>query len=84
MELNEISKQAYSLTVRPAEKHIEVPVSDKILLTVEEAAAYSNIGRSKIREMIKENDCDYLVMVGNRHLIKRKKFEKFIESREVL
>lgn len=60
---------------------IEVPVWEKITLTVEEAAAYSNIGINKIRELMDEKDCDFVLSVGiKKNLIKRIKFERYITS----
>lgn len=62
---------------------IEVPVWEKITLTVEEAAAYSNIGINKIRELMDERDCDFVLSVGiKKNLIKRIKFERYITSRK--
>ena len=33
----------------------EIPISEKYNLTIEEAAAYFNIGTDKIREIVTEN-----------------------------
>ena len=58
----------------------EVPIWEKITLTVEEAAAYSNIGQCKIRELLQGKNCPFLIFVGRKQLIKRKAFEKYIEQ----
>lgn len=50
-------------------------------LTIDEAAAYSNIGVNKIRSIADEPQCPFVVFVGNRKLIKRKDFEKYICNR---
>ncbi|MCM1172495.1 MAG: excisionase family DNA-binding protein [Clostridium sp.] len=60
----------------------EVPIKDKITLTVEEAAAYSNIGVVKIRNLIRQPGCNFVLFVGTKRLIKRKEFEQYI-SRSV-
>ena len=39
----------------------------KILLNVEETAAYLNIGKTKTRELMKENDKIFVVRIGNRN-----------------
>lgn len=57
-----------------------VPVWEKSNLTLEEAAAYSNIGINKLREITNSKKCDFVLWVGNKRLIKRKLFDKFIES----
>ena len=58
----------------------EVPIQEKVALTIEEAAAYSNIGIHKLRE-ITDKDTQLLVLwVGSKRLMKRKALEKFIEQ----
>lgn len=63
---------------------IEVPISDKIMLTVDEAAAYSNIGQNRIRDMLKNKDCDFAFNVGTKTLIKRTAFEKYLLRKSVI
>lgn len=62
----------------------QIPVWQKMNLTVEEAAAYSNIGESRIRELAKLPDCNFVLMKGTVTLIKRKKFEEYMAELEVL
>ncbi len=62
----------------------EVEIKDKILLTIEEAAAYSNIGENKLRQMVEERNCDYILHKGKCTLIKRVKFEKYLLSQEII
>lgn len=57
-----------------------VPIKDKLNLTIEEAAAYSNIGINKIRSMADEPCCPFVLYIGNRKLIKRREFEKYLEK----
>lgn len=57
-----------------------VPVSEKLNLTIEEASAYSNIGICKIRELASDSKCSFVMHVGRKILIKRKPFEKYLES----
>ena len=40
---------------------IEVPIWEKTNLTVEEAAAYSGIGRNKIRELSDDDRCPFVL-----------------------
>ena len=61
-----------------------VPIPEKMNLTVEEAAAYSNIGENKLRELIKRRDCNFVLVIGKKTLIKRKKFESYIENHDVI
>ena len=55
-----------------------VPISNKLALTIEEAAAYSNIGQNKINELLKQPRCPFVLYVGKKKLVKRKEFERFI------
>ncbi|MBQ4144990.1 MAG: helix-turn-helix domain-containing protein [Clostridia bacterium] len=57
-----------------------VPISEKVLLTVEEAASYSNIGVNKISELLNNPLCEFVLHVGKKRLVKRKEFEKYIEK----
>lgn len=55
-------------------------VSEKYTLTVKEAAEYFNIGVKKMRRLAENNLGRFAVYSGNRYLIIRTKFEKFIEE----
>ena len=46
----------------------------------EEAAAYTGIGVRKLREMTDEPTCDYVMWVGNRRMIKRRKLDEYLEN----
>lgn len=58
----------------------EVPIKDKLNLTIEEAAAYSNIGMNKLRSMADEPSCPFVLYIGKRKVIKRKAFERYLEK----
>ena len=47
------------------EKH-EVPIHQKMTLTIKEAAEYSNIGINKIESMLKQPNCPFVLYVGVR------------------
>lgn len=59
-----------------------VPICDKYTLTIKEAVAYFNIGEKKMRKLAFENTGRFSVMSGNRYLIIRPKFEKYLENTE--
>lgn len=59
---------------------MEVPIWEKSNLTLEEAAAYSNIGVHKLRELTNEKSCKFVLWVGNKRLIKREQFDAYIKS----
>lgn len=57
---------------------MEIPIWEKSNLTLEEAAAYSNIGINKIREISNDDACKFVLWVGSKRLIKRKEFDAFL------
>ena len=57
-----------------------VPIWEKANLTIEEAAAYFGIGTNKLRAMTDGESCPFVLWVGSKRLIKRRKFEKFLEE----
>lgn len=64
-----------------SQQEIPLPIDRKILLSIREAAEYSNIGINKIDEMLKQPNCPFVLYVGSKKLVKRKAFEEFIESK---
>ena len=58
-----------------AMKAIEIPVWKKSNLTIQEAAAYFNIGEIKLREMISDEYYDCAIRNGMKVIIKRVKLE---------
>lgn len=60
--------------------NIKVPIWEKLNLTMEEAAAYSNIGINKIREISDDDNCPFVLWIGNKRLIKRRKFVEYVEK----
>ena len=63
---------------------VEVPISQKYNLTLEEAAEYFNIGTNRLREITDENKTSMVIMVGTKRLIKRKKMEEYLDKITVL
>jgi excisionase family DNA binding protein len=58
---------------------IEVPVWEKSNLTLEEAAAYSGIGINKLRKMSDSENCPFVLWIGSKRLIKRRKLDEYID-----
>ena len=55
-----------------------VLVKDKVLLTVREAASYSNIGINKLDSLLRVPNCPFVLFVGTKKLVKCKAFEEFL------
>ena len=62
-----------------AEK-LQVPIWEKANLTLDEAAAYFNIGKHKLRQLTNDPSCEYVLFVGEKRLIKRIPFEKYLNG----
>lgn len=58
-----------------------LPIDRKMLLSIREAAEYSNIGINKIDELLKQPNCPFVLFVGTKKLVKRKAFEAYIEGK---
>lgn len=57
----------------------------KYNLTIEEACAYFGIGKNTLRRIVQDNpDADYLLHIGTKTLIKKSRFEEFINGLNVL
>ena len=59
----------------------EVPILEKLLLTIKEAAIYSNIGINRIDSMLREDGCPFVLFVGSKKLVKRREFEAYLAER---
>ncbi|MCD8216391.1 MAG: excisionase family DNA-binding protein [Clostridiales bacterium] len=58
----------------------EVPVWEKANLTIDEAALYTGIGRNKLRQITDDDRCPFVLWVGNKRLLKRKKMDEYFEK----
>ena len=59
----------------------QVQIKDKFCLTIDEAAAYFNIGQKKLRKIATENlDSGFVIQNGVKFLIKREQFEKYLDA----
>lgn len=63
-----------------AEYIISIAFFKTCALLIEEAAAYSNIGQNKLREISDNERCPFVLWVGNKRLIKRRQFDRYIDD----
>ena len=62
-------------------KQTDIPIWERYTLTIEEAPKYFRIGENKLRRLAEENkNANWLIMNGNRIQVKRKQFEKIIDT----
>ena len=60
---------------------MKTALNSKYALTIVEASEYFHIGQTKLRRLIKDNpDEDFYFMNGTINLIKREKFEDFLNK----
>ena len=52
--------------------------NEKILLNVEETAEYLNLGKTKIRQLMKENEKIFVVRIGNRNYAHKMLLDKWL------
>ena len=64
---------------------ILVPVYEQYTMTIKEASCYFRIGENKLRKLAEENPtAGWVILNGNRIQIKRKQFEKIIDTLDAI
>lgn len=67
------------------DKEEKIPIWKRYALTIPEAAVYYHIGENKLRMIADEHpEADFIIMNGNRVLIKRQKFEEYLDHATVV
>lgn len=62
--------------------HTEVPIWEKENLTLKEASALFGVGVNALRTLSDQPRCDFVLWVGNKRLLKRRRLQAYLE-REV-
>lgn len=62
----------------------KLTIDRKAVLTIKEAVEYSHIGRDKLYSITKNPLCPFVIYIGRKRCIKRKEFDKYIESKKVI
>lgn len=59
----------------------QVQIQNRFCLTIDEAVIYFNIGEKKLRKLVADNlDSGFIIQNGVKFLIKRKRFEDFLND----
>jgi len=66
---------------RLEQKLAEKPIWEKACLSIEEAAEYTGIGRTKLRTLANQKNCPFVMQLGNQLFIVREKFEKYLKDK---
>ena len=59
---------------------IETVPAFAVPMSREEAAAYFGIGINKLRDLTSNDNCPYVLWIGSKRLIKRRPFERYLET----
>ena len=63
----------------------QVEIKDKFCLTIDEASEYFNIGEKKLRQIVADNiNSGFVIQNGVKILIKRRRFEDYLEEMTAL
>lgn len=55
-----------------------VPICEKFLLTLEEAAQYTGLGMQKLRDISNDENCNFVLWNGSKRMFKREKLEEYL------
>ncbi|WP_290452037.1 excisionase [Faecalibaculum rodentium] len=62
-------------------EEVGISVKDKVCLTIEKASRYFGIGEKKLRRLVNSNlDSGFVIQNGVKILIKRQRFEQFLDN----
>lgn len=57
----------------------DIPLWRKSNLSIKEGAAYFNIGEGTLRRIARDPNCKFCLMVKDKILIRRRKFEHYLD-----
>ena len=61
-------------------KKREVPIWERTLLTINEAADYSGVAVYRLRRIAEKPGCNLIVWVGAKKMYKRRKLDEYLEN----
>ncbi len=62
------------------QERIVVPLSEKYLLTIPEAAKYTGIGVNRMRRLANKRNSKLIIWVGARKMFKRKMLDEYLKT----
>ena len=57
-----------------------VPISEKCLLTLDEAVQYTGLGNQKLRDISNGDDCNFVLWNGSKRMLKRARLEEYLNK----
>lgn len=61
-------------------KQHEVPIWERSLLTINEAADYTGIGINTLRRLTQKRGINFVIWIGSRKMIKRKQLDEYLDK----
>lgn len=61
-----------------SKKSFEIPITQKVLLTIDEASAITGLGVGKLREMSNDERCDFVLWNGAKRMFKKDKLITYL------
>ena len=58
----------------------EIPIHQKAYLTLDEAAAFTGVGKNKLREISEATGTDMTLFVGSKRLLRREKLVAYLNA----
>lgn len=58
----------------------EVPIWERSLLTINEAADYTGIGIHKLRRLADKRNSNLVIWIGSRRMFKRRKLDEYLDN----
>ena len=58
----------------------DIPVWERSSLTIDQAAVYCGVGKDKLRELTDREECPFVLWVGSKRLIRRKKLDEYLDK----
>lgn len=65
-------------------KRKQVPLWEKSYLSIKEAMKYFNIGENKMRELADLPEVHFVIFIGNKKMINRKKLESYLNCKSAI
>ncbi len=61
-------------------KKFTIPIWQKWLLTLEEAAQYTGLGNQKLRDISNDDGCNFVLWNGSKRMLKRTRLEEYLNK----
>lgn len=79
-EKMDTAKKSELVNMRNGRNKKSVPLNQKFLLTLEEAAQYTGLGQQKLRDISSDEDCKFVLWNGSKRMLKRTKLEEYLNT----